>query len=395
MKKFLKFLCLLTVIFIASGGLGSCSGDEPSQPEKPSDSGDGRLILVYAVAANNLQSYLYLDKQEMMNAGPRLDLDNNKLLVYSVVNNGDCILQELRKNDGKYEFATIAEFDSLPLSTSPERITEVINYVNDKFQYDKKGLVLWSHADGWLPWFAGSTPNGVKQKSFGWDNFDGGTYKTNINALAEAIPAGIFDFIWFDCCYMANIETIYELRDKTDYIVGSVLETPAEGMPYDLTMPYLLRSDAELEKAAEAFYQEYMGRNPSTPVSSLYYGVSISIIDTSYLYLLADAAKEIFNTGIAPTSLSGIQTYQRSLSEKFYDMGQLLRSYYGVSEESWQTLAEAFGEVVVFKRISPYDYNVKPVNVEAYSGLSMHHYLDSGSSNEMFYQSLDWFKATR
>lgn len=386
MNIFYKTVYLLIILLISVSGFSACSSDEPlDKAEKE------RLILIYAVAANNLQYNLKYDMQEILDIAPKLNLANNKVLVYSVVNSGECILQELRKNkSGKYEFVTVMTFPELPLSTSGERIAEVMEAVVAKYDYPYKGLVLWSHADGWLPW-GQSTPDfpdgdNEKRKSFGWDNYQGQTYKTNITTLAEAIPAGTFDFIWFDCCYMANIETIYQLRDKTDYVVASVLEIAQDGMPYQLTMPYLLQKTPDLKSAAFEFYSYY---------DSHYIAVSVSITDTSQLEYLAEVTKSVFRLGTPPTALSNIQTYQRSLSEKFYDMGQLLRSYTNVDSQLEDALNDAFSNAVTYKLISDFDFNNKPINTRDYSGLSMHHYINSGSPNETFYQTLDWFMATR
>ena len=256
MKKIIKSLGFLIAAAVFITTFDSCSKDEPEDYSVKE-----RLVLIYAVAANNLQVNLKFDMQEILKVAPNLNLKNNKVLVYSVVNSGECLLQELQKNNkGESEFVTVKEFEELPLSTSEERISEVMGYVAANYDYPKKGLILWSHADGWLPWYQ-STPSEPaeqddRRKSFGWDNYEGSTYKTNITALADAIPADMFDFIWFDCCYMANIETVYQLRDKTDYVVGSVLEIASDGMPYDLTMPYLLQPEADLKAAAFEFYSD-------------------------------------------------------------------------------------------------------------------------------------------
>ena len=383
MEKFIKIFFLTFIGITSAMSLTGCKDDS----DEPKITKGESLVLIYAVAANNLQPYLPLDMNEMLEAARTINLEKNKVLVYSVDNSAQCILQEIRKQKktGKYEFYTIKTFPELPLSTSKERIKEVISYVNDYFQYKSKGLVLWSHADGWLPWDA-STPEEDKRKSFGVDIYDGKTYKTNITLLSEAIPDGVFDYIWFDCCYMGNIETIYQLKSKAPYIVGYVMEIYALGMPYNLTLPYLMKPQADLEGAAYELYKYYDSENIA---------VSVSVTDTRMLDELAEASREIFLTGNPPTTFYDIQTYQRNLSVRFYDMGQLLNSYTNVSPEAKNNLKEAFDKAVVCKYITPFDFNYKSVNVKDYSGLSMHHYTPGNGQNEEFYRELDWFKATR
>lgn len=389
MRKILNLLKLLLILPVVSGIMASCAQDEPDEISAEKE----RLILIYAVAANSLERNLTLDLNEILKVAPRLNLDNNILLVYSVDYSNECKLRKLVKNSktGKFEFALEKTFPELPLSTSKERINEVLNYVNDHYDYERKGLILWSHGTGWIPSATGSTPATEKRRTFGEDKYEGVSYQTNINELAEAIPEYVFDFIWFDCCYMANIETVFELRNKTPYIIGSVEEIPSDGMPYDRTMPYLLQKDADLKMAATLFFDYYDDEKVTAP---------ISIIATDDLPKLAETAKKIFATGVAPTNLSNIQNYTRgtmySKGYRFYDMNQLLKSYTVTDESLEDELEEIMKKVVIFRLSNSYTTPGPAItNPTNYSGLSMHFYRDNDSYDETFYRELDWYKATR
>lgn len=381
MFKIKNLFVLLISIILISAGLSSCSDDEPSLHEKKEN-----LVLIYAVAANNLQyNLLYNDIPEILKIAKDIDLNKNKVLLYSVIKSGECKLQELQKTkNGNYEFVTIKEYDKLPLSTSGERIFEVLDFVKNNFDYEHKGLILWSHATGWIPSWNGSTPEN-KRKTFGSDTFEGVNYQTNINELAEAIPDDVFDYIWFDCCYMANIETIYQLREKAHHIVGYVTEIHSDGMPYDRTLPDILKG--ELTTAAMILYNYYNNKSIT---------ISVSIVDTSKLGLLAEASSKVFLEGVGPASneLYKVQNYGRQ-GYKFYDMGQLLDKYGLVSVQTKEELKDALNEAVIFKAISDLDFNDNPINIKDYSGLSIHYYTNDGSKDNIFYQQLDWYKATR
>lgn len=393
MSKVVRFPLISIILSVFCMCLQSCE-QEDTIPES-SDPG-GRLILIYAVAANNLQKNFYSDMQELKDVAPRLDLKRNKVLVYAVLNDAVCALMEL---DSQGRLDTVARFPELPLSTSPERINEVMEMVrHDYAAYPYKGLVLWSHATGWLPYFGGNSPRKPVMHSFGSDNYHDANYQTNITDLADAIPAGLFDFIWFDCCYMANIETYYQLRDKCDHLVGSVLETDEDGMPYDLTMPYLLRREADLRAAAFEFYDSCIAKDEfyQQHMPTVHIAVSVSIVDTQALNALASASRVFFATGQPPLTFTDIQNYSRlSGNRPFYDMEQFLDAYSDVNEIARANLKQAFSDAVTFKLISDKDFNGRPISVADYSGLSMHAFADNGTPDNNFYKVLDWYKATR
>ena len=56
-----------------------------------------------------------------------------------------------------------------------------------------------------------------------------------IPQLREALEGISFSFIYFDSCFMGNIESLYELRNNASAIVASPTEVLTEGMPYDKT----------------------------------------------------------------------------------------------------------------------------------------------------------------
>ena len=388
--KFTKSMMLLISVLI-SVVFTSCK-DESDEPLDPSE--DGRLILIYAVAANNLQYNLTADMSEILQVAPKLDLVNNAVLVYYVRQDGLCKLARLTKTqEGKYDFLEETTFPDEPLSTTSERMREVFSYVETNYNYSNKGLIMWSHGTGWLYWPDGSGP-GSKYKAFGEDKYEGKTYKTNIPELAEGIPAGMFDFIWFDLCYAANIETIYQLRDKTPYIIGSVIEISANGMPYDITMPYLLNADANIMGAAGAF-SDYYARY-DTPYA-------MSILRTDRLPELADISREIIAIGQAPADFRNIQNYsilfENGKRTTFYDLEQLLDGYGDVPTTLKQKLADCMSRLVIFNRISDFNWSNRYVttnemiDVEDCSGVSMNHFVDNGSESSEYYKTLDWYKA--
>lgn len=80
----------------------------------------------------------------------------------------------------------------------------------------------------------------------------------NISDLHEALSvAPHFDFMLFDACYMQSVEVIYQLRDRTDYFIGSPTEIPGPGAPYEAVVPALFSQDKPEINIAESYYTVY------------------------------------------------------------------------------------------------------------------------------------------
>ena len=177
------FLVMLLVGLLAA----SCHDD----PETPTLS-EGRTVLVYQVANNNLNGYSYDDFKEMMDGASRGLGKGNRLIVYRHTRYEGPSLVEITAKDT----VTLKHYDKSLSSVDINRMTEVINDVKRLANTPQYGLVLWSHASGWIE-------DGIEQspvkRSFGDDNYK----RMNNRDLARALKAsGGFDWIYFDCCYI-------------------------------------------------------------------------------------------------------------------------------------------------------------------------------------------------
>ena len=118
----------------------------------------------------------------------------------------------------------------LGIATNPDIMKENLRIMQDIAPAESYGLILGSHATGWLP-----STNAQYSRSFG---IDGDTSNAiNIPELAttleQSFPSGNLEFTLFDACMMGTAEVFYELRNATHYCVAFVMETPIAGFPYD------------------------------------------------------------------------------------------------------------------------------------------------------------------
>ena len=379
--KGISFACLSLIAMACSN-----SGDSP-YVQGPAES----TILVYAVATNSLSSNLVYDKNEMLQAAQNIDVNKNNILVfetkYGVSTSGDRVAQisllKLVKNNDTYGWETVKEYDPNFLPLNPASVTEVINYVAQNFKADKYGLVFWSHSTGSQPYVVTKSSD-IALYSFGQDLTASvkDYVQINVNELAAAVPSGMFDYIWFDSCYMSNIESIYEFRDKCNTYVAYPTEVLEYGLPYNLVLPYMVGRKPDLVKAAETFFEYYAGSI-----------ATVAVMDMNNLNSFAESCGDIFAPDYDYYTGSFIR-YTRNGAGPFYDLGDYAKAMAedtigGLSEEEWNDLLDQF---VLYKAATNRDFSNNIIDQKRYSGISAHVFSSTDtSSNEQFYKSLGWY----
>ncbi len=386
MNRFLTSLFAISFVCL----LPSC-GDKNDEPKAPDAT--QRTVLIYAVASNNLSSDLASDKKEMITAAPEVaGLGSDvRVLLYSVPSQAatEATLAELKKdNAGEWSFQPVKSYDRNTFSTDPARMREVFSDLRSEAPADNYGLILWSHGTGWIPNFSDHQVPGGMQKSYGMDKYQGVTDYCDIDELAYAIPDGMFDYIWFDLCYMMGVEVVYQLRNKCEYIAGYPTEDWSMGMNYDTTLPMLAAPWPDLKAAGMAFYDYYMDQNMA---------VTVTVMKTEGLDRLAQAASDIYKSGTRPVTASGLQNYSR-LKTPLYDFGQFTKRYLNFSDPDAAALEaefdEALREITIYAGCSTKNFNGtnNAFDPQKYSGLSCYFPGTAAENVEDYYLSLDWPK---
>lgn len=371
----------------------SCEKDSPVIKEKANIK---TTVLLYAVASNNLYGNLIEDKNEILQAARKINLDELKMLVYQVTPNGSPSLLEVKRfKPDSCGYEVIREYDREFYSTDPRRISEVIDYVKSNYDSDLYGLVLWSHGTGLDPFVStrssedGSHP---MMHSFGSDKDPDkdASYsdQINIDELADAIPNNLFNYIWFDACYMSGIETIYELRNKCRYFVGYPTEVFTPGMPYHLTLPYILAETPNLIGGAETFFNFY-AEYPRQDMQV----ATVCVVDMDELEGVADYCKMAYSGNSAP-SASGLLKYTRGSIGPFYDFVQYTRlmAYNNPDCPAIEEFEGSLSKFILYSAATELDFNYRPIDIDNFSGISCHLFVDDDSKKSKFYKTLDWYK---
>lgn len=383
-KGLLYGLLLLLMPFV----LTACGdSDEPVIENR-------KTILVYMAADNNLSKFTIEDLEEMKKGMKTMDMTGLHLLVY--IDTGSPRLVELLLKKGEVEENVIKEYEPRN-SVGTVETQEVFNDVfgNARFQADSYGLVYWSHADGWIP---NPLPT---SRWIGQDTGDG-THYMNIEDFVSILQrAPHFDFIMFDACFMLSIEVAYELRNYTDYYIGSPTENPGPGAPYDRILPYMFQEGAA-DKIAAAYFAVYEEKyNGGSGISNSNWtgGTSICVLKSSELENLAAATRK---------ALSGVTSVSnRWLSSEAFDYDQRWNSHVGyydfvelmelmVTEETALTeWRQAFASARKYWSTTPKNYSqvVGMFSMERANGVT--HYIPSTVEDAaaLAYRSTAWYSA--
>lgn len=296
----------------------SDSSDEPQPVTPPAPEEGTKTVLVYMVADNNLAANASDDLEEMRRGMQQGGLPAGaRLLVFFSGTDHNPRLMEIGA-DGKEH--TLKTYETSPLAVSVERMSGVIADMKAIAPARTYGLVLWSHATGWMsePGQTLESPTGIREEqpldplSFGYDGYYNGR-RMKITSLAKALEGTHFEYIYFDCCHMATVEVAYELRHAADRIVGSPTELGVEGMPYDKNIPCLLAGNISnaLRNTFEYYREVY--EHPDTEENSEKspYGCAITLIDTRSLDRLATATRAVFESdAVTPPSYVAVPYYR-------------------------------------------------------------------------------------
>ena len=329
MQKIYLIGCALFLLLLTG-----CKEEEKLQPEPVRKD---MTVVVYIAAENSLSRFYHSDLAEMESVADQIPLDCN-FVVY-VDSSTLPAIYLLNAQQGKVTYRTLNEEDSCTPATFGKNIWDIVQ----EFPAEHYGLVMWSHGSGWIP--PAKAPGKIA-KTIGVDN--NMNNETNYGSELE-IPdmrkeleeIGVhWDYIFFDACFMQCVETAYELRSLTDYIIASPAEIPVLGAPYDKIMDCLTEKDTEwATHLAEKYYEDYKDNA----------GLVISTVKTSELDSLLQVTKRAFPdfyNRAAEFSSEGIQPYcaytmSSAWKPEYFDMGSAMHQMLSPGDyEEWRAQME-------------------------------------------------------
>ena len=325
-------------------------------------------------AENNLSRFATEDLDEMKTGSLKLAEDQN--LVIYVDKAGSLTTPYIVRAKNGEMVDTI--FMKEALSADPTTLQDVIQYTREHFPAKSYGLLLWGHASGWLV----STKDSISRtrgssilepKAYGGatgnnSSSSSGNYWMNIVPMAKAIQNGMgsdhLSFIFGDCCSFGCLEVAYELRNVTDYVIGSPAEVPDMGAPFDLIVPDMfIETDNFYAKIIDHYFDYYLDIFKNNPqyynkkVGDLAgYSVPLAVVKTSGLDNLAYATSTLLGTIAEKVSTSGsldldkVMYYAISQKKYSYDMYHVFKK--NTSAADFDTWKAAFLQAVPYRLFS-------------------------------------------
>ena len=237
--------------------------------------------------------------------------------------------------------------DGTKAMTDPNTLVGFIRYCAQTFPANRNFLILWDHGGGSL-------------SGYGYDEKYARSGSMNLSAINQALQAGgvKFDFIGFDACLMATLETGLMLEPYADYMVASEETEPGVGWYYTNWLKALDKntslSTLELGKQIVDEFVEECGRKCRGQATTL------SVVDLAELAKTVPSRLSAFASGTSQL-LQG-QQYQivsdaRSTTREFaaankIDQVDLAHLAYNMNTTESKALAKALLGAVKYNRTS-------------------------------------------
>ena len=401
MQQIIKYIKLLTCTLLVFG-FTSCIENQ-TNTEKPHTQ-----TLIFYFAGTDLTFYFHKNISAIKDALRQDIMGNSRvILFFQQGEKKSAEIIELTYNNGLCEEHKIA-VHNLPEQMDADNLGYFLKEIMRHAPADSYSLIIGSHGLGWIPMGASPDAKSVAgtQGSFHEEGFwqQSGEIKTRfigeatnpqnafeIPTLAQAIESidVKFEYILFDACFMANVESAYDLRNSAKYIVGSVCEIMGAGFPYNTVLPQMLQdmgTSYNLDGVCQAFntfYRDNYG-----------YSGSISMINCAEMEGLAAAMKSVNEGPQREYNLNDIQFYEGQPRHVFFDLGDYVNKMCD-DEELKSLFTDQLNRTVVKRYTLDRYYSAYGVygkyNITSYSGLN------TSAPAEVYrndYKQTAWYKAT-
>ena len=201
------------------------SGSRAKRTQIMGNGEDVFTIMVY-MCGTDLESKNKMATSDLMEMTKATIGDNVNLLVYT----GGCkrwqnnVVSSSVNQIYKVEsggLRCLVKDDGSAAMTKPATLTSFINYCTKNYPANRNVLIFWDHGGGSL-------------SGYGYDEKYPASGSMSLRGINEALKGAgtTFDFIGFDACLMATLETGLMLDNYADYLIASEETEPGVGWYY-------------------------------------------------------------------------------------------------------------------------------------------------------------------
>lgn len=380
-----------------------------------------QTMLLYMPGRSLLSYYRHNIESIRKAVSAEIPGDSRILVCYQPESYASATLLEVR-----YDFQTgastldeLSTFDFSP--ASGQNVADMLAGIAEYAPAESYGLIVGCHGKAWVPARAGviSDIEYLRRRQSGeaepavsddlWHPLSGGKRTrsfgdsrgeidiTTFAAAVESLPFR-FDYLIFDACFMASVETLYDLRHAFDYVVAAPCEIMAAGFPYDRAVPYLFDDDGsthDLVQVCREFYDFYQNDWDSVPNNEP--SGCISLCATEQLDALADVVRRLYATAPRNYDRNTLQHYEGLLTHVFYDLGHFVTTAYAdaaLLDEFRERMQAAFPEecrLHTERFFSEYNQKMNDILPGAYWGVSTS---EPSTRYREYLPGTAWYKAT-
>ena len=401
MKQLIKNLALLFVICMTFVGCGPKSHEDKTPPQ----------TIIFYMAGTHLGGYFSANREAIKSALNYNIQGKSRVVVFYHTSKSNAELIEYYFHEGLCKEKVLTTY-TLPAQMTASEMGDIFSDIVGRTPSKSHSLIIGSHGLGWIP--IGAEPESsaaymgktgkvhtptheelwerkgdIVTRYLGEDTCPQNRF--DVTDLAEAIAStGVkMEYILFDACFMANVESIYDLRNSAKYIVGSPCEIMGAGFPYKSIMPLLLQNNGmsyDLDAVCRQFNEDY--------AASPGYSGTVALINCAQLEGLAQAMKRVNNANKKEYRPNDIQAYEGQTSHIFFDLGDYVDKMCDDAEAK-----KAFDEQLSRTAISKYTLDtffsmygtMGQYDIEVFTGMNTS---APSSLYRSAYEQTAWYKAT-
>lgn len=247
------------------------------------------------------------------------------------------------KSDNRVICDTLKTYPATLNSATSECLSTVLNDIDAKFKSESYGLLISSHATGYLPerylysedhkninnrpWSLGKLAYEEEEYNYPltktvcayFDKSPSNSIEIEIEDFADAIPFKL-EYLIFDACLMGGIESAWALKDVCDYMIASPCEVLSMGIDYYNLIQRLFGSAyPDYNAICTDYYNLYIVQTDEYNKSA-----SISLYDMSKI----NAVKEAYSIILRENAESYLALQERSNNKRSTVQGYFYRETY-------------------------------------------------------------------